>query len=126
MPGSNGVKITGLRELDRALGKYDTDVRKGLRAELKLAADPVRSRAEALAVSGISNMGGGPWARMRVGVLTKGSYVAPKSRGRGGSPRPNLAGELYEAMSTALDETRVEVFALVEGMLDRAAGMNGF
>jgi hypothetical protein len=23
MPGSNGVKITGLRELDRALGKYD-------------------------------------------------------------------------------------------------------
>jgi hypothetical protein len=122
----NGVKITGLRELDRALGNYDKDVRKGLRTALAAAAEPVRSQAESLA-SGVGNIAGGPWSRMRIGVTAKGAYVAPKSRNRGGSPRPNFGNLLMNrAMLPALGEATPEVLTALEAMLDRAANSNGF
>jgi hypothetical protein len=64
---------------------------------------------------------------MRIGVTSKGAYVAPKTRRRGGSPRPNLATNLMnQAMLPALDDSADEVVARLERMLDRLDNTHGF
>jgi hypothetical protein len=87
------IRVTGLRELQRACNASEREVRLGVRAKLREAAEPVRARAEELAVGSIRNIGP-VWSRMRVGVTPGAVYVAPRARRRGGSPRPNLGGLL--------------------------------
>lgn len=126
MPATTGVKVRGLRELNRAFKNVDRDLRKELRDELKDVAEPVRSSAETLAGQSIRNIGP-VWERMRVGVTTKVVYVAPRAKRHGGSPRPNLAGLLIDrAMQPALDQHEGDVVNRLERMLDRIGNKNGF
>jgi hypothetical protein len=119
------IQVSGLRELDRAFGQIAQDVRKELRLELRKVAEPVRVRAESLAVADIRNIGG-QWSRMRIGVTSGGAYVAPKTRGHG-SPRPNLGTLLMgKAMQPALTDETDMVVAGINRMLDRLGGENGF
>jgi hypothetical protein len=121
-----GVKITGLRELDRAFKTISKDLQQGLRAEMKDAAEPVRLRAEQLAESRIRNATG-PWTRMKSGVTTRGAYIAPSARRRGGSPRPNYGGLLMSrAMVPAAEQKRDEVVDRLERWIDRITDDEGF
>jgi hypothetical protein len=120
------VVVRGLRELQRDLGRYAVDVKKDLRRELQTVAEPIRTKAQGLAVSNIRNIGP-TWERMRIGVIARGVYLAPKSRRRGGSPRPNLAPLLLDkAMQPAVDGSEAMVVAALEVMLDRVGAENGF
>lgn len=120
------VRVQGLRELNAAFGRLSVELKAELAAGLAAAAEPVRSTAEQLAGSNIRNIGD-QWSQMRVGVTSKVVYVAPKRRRRRGSPRPNLAGLLMDrAMQPALEEKAVEVYTLVDVMIGRLAGENGF
>jgi hypothetical protein len=123
---ASGIRVEGLRELDRAFGKISKDVRRDLRVEIRKVAEPVRVRAESLAVADIRNIGG-TWSRMRIGVTTFGAYVAPKARRRGGSPRPNLGGLLMnKSMVPALHDESDVVVAGIDAMLGRLGGEAGF
>jgi hypothetical protein len=126
MPGSSAIHVSGLRELQRDLGRYAKDLKKELSVELKAVAEPVRAAAEQMASANIANIGP-TWSRMRVGVTSSLVYVAPKSKRRGGSPRGNLAGLLSEkAMQPALEENEPVIEAALEAMLDRLGEKNGF
>jgi hypothetical protein len=126
-PGATrSIKVHGLRELQRDLKKYQSDLAKELRGELKDAAEPVRVEAERLALQDIRNIGP-TWSGMRVGVTGRMVYVAPKRRRKGGSPRPNLAGLLMEkAMQPALDKHEGDVVNKVEDLIDHLATHYGF
>jgi len=115
-----------LPELRRALAQYDVDLKRELDKELKSAAEPVRLAAQGLADAGISRIGH-RWDRMRIGVTSKSVYVAPASRRRGGSPRPNLGNLLLErALMPALDGNEDRIVASLEAMLDRLGSDAGF
>lgn len=138
MPAVEGVRVEGLRELQRGLKNVGSDFSKKLRGELRAAGESVRSLAESKAESNIRNIGaswargslrnvGAPWARMRVGVTATMVYVAPMSRNQGGSPRPNLGGLLMtRALIPAADERQDETLLAVEHLLDVVAAENGF
>jgi hypothetical protein len=119
----DGVRVDGLRDLQRAFAKFGTEEKKRLRGALADAAEPVRARAVELADANIRNIGD-QWDQMRVGVTSKVVYVAPKQRrrrgARVGSGRPNLAPLLMDrAMSPALEETKPQVIDLLDGVLGR-------
>lgn len=113
-----GVRVEGLNEFLRVARASEKRVRSDVRAGLREAAEPVRSRAQSLAASNISRLGP-RWGAMKVGVTLNYVYVAPAARRAGGSPRPNLGGLLMQkAMSPALDEKRGEVEDRLEKVLD--------
>lgn len=126
MPADSAIRVDGLRELQRAFAAADKVVAKDLRDSLREAAEPVRSDAERLAASEITNINeGDPWQGMRIGVTRTTVYVAPRRRGvkaRGDQARrrPNLAGLLMdEALQPALDSNRNEIERRVDGVLER-------
>lgn len=115
--------FSGLQRDMRALGK---DIAKETRKTIAAAAEPIRADAEKLADQNIRNIGS-RWDRMRIGVTVGGVYVAPKSRRRGGSPRPNLAPLLMEkAMVPAVAKRANEVVDTVEAMIALHAKEHGF
>lgn len=117
------LRVEGLRELQRAFSVADKTLAKELRSRLRDVAEPVRAKAERLAVQEIRNIGI-PWSRMRVGVTRSLVYVAPvergvKTRGRTSRHRPNLADLLMgRAMSPALDANQGRVLHELEEVLD--------
>lgn len=138
MPPVEGIRLEGLRELTLGFQHVSKDVSKKFRAELREVGEGVRALAESKAESDIPHIGatwargsfggaGAPWARMRLGVTSSMVYIVPRSRRRGGSPRPNLAGLLLNrAMTPAADELREATVVKVEGMLERITAENGF
>jgi hypothetical protein len=126
MPNTSAIRVSGLRELQSSLAKVNRDVKKELALELKAVGEPVRAAAEQLATANISHIGP-VWERMRLGVTTKVVYVAPATRRKLGSPRPNLAGLLMDkAMQPALDQNAAGIEAALEVMLDRISIDSGF
>ena len=126
---NGSVRISGLAELNRAFRKMSGDLDKELKAALKKAAEPVETRAEALALGRIRNMPRSPrWADMRIGVSGKATvYMVPRAKRRGGSGRPNLKSLLLDqSMDPALMEKQGEVVEEVGQMIDRLAGASGF
>ncbi len=120
------VRVKGLRELDRALNAYNKDVKKDMRKELRVVAEPVRALAEQMAVGNIGNIGS-VWSRMKLGVTSRVVYVAPRARNKGGSPRSNLGALLMEqAMQPALDSRTDEVINGLESWLGRVGDRHGF
>lgn len=122
---SAGVRVEGLRELNRSLSRVNRTVGKIVRDELKQAAEPVRATAESYATQRITNIGG-TWPAMRTGSTIGTVYVAPKARNRGGSPRSNLGVLLFEQMSEALDRETPGIVRKVEQALDNMAIRAGF
>jgi hypothetical protein len=121
---AGAIRVDGLRELQRACAASEREVRLGVRAKLREAAEPVKEEAERLGPQEISNLGPA-WARMRVGVTTSVVYVAPASRRRGGSPRRNLGGLLMNrVLQPALDAKKDEVERKLEEALDAIAERN--
>lgn len=120
---SGAVRVHGLRELNRAFARADKETRKEVRAAERAIAEPVRATAENLAGSEISGLQRSPqWAGMRIGVTRSLIYVAPKSRRKIGSRRPNLAGLLLSrAMEPALEQHRGDIERAIERALDRIA-----
>lgn len=122
------TRISGLRELLRALNKINREVANEVKEELKTAAEPVRALAESYAFGGIRNIGN-EWGEMRLGVsLAQGSvYIVPARRNSGGSPRPNLGTLLLdEAMLPALAKKQDSVVEAVGDAFDRLAFRSGF
>jgi hypothetical protein len=127
-PGA--IHVQGLLELSRAFRRADATLSKELRKDLRDAAEPIRLRAQALAVEEIPRIGI-PWSRMRVGVTQKLVYVVPQQHGtkRQQNKRPNLVDLLLDrAMNPAFVENidRViqaidEVLATVGSAWERAA-----
>ena len=91
------------------------------RRELQAAAKPIKQDAQTLALASITHLGG-PWSRFRIGIAGGGEtvYLAPASKRKGGSPRPNLAPLLlHDAMEPAVDRNTGEAVAKIEAMVDR-------
>jgi hypothetical protein len=80
MPPERAVRIEGLAELRTAFRVAGTEMSKDLDSALKSSAEPVRTDAQSLALSGIRRIGL-PWSRMRVGITRHTVYVAPIPRG---------------------------------------------
>lgn len=121
-----GVKVEGYRELMRSFALISDELRTGLRAQLAEAAQPVKPKAEGMAVSNIRNIGD-RWSRMRIGITTTAVYLAPAARRRRGSPRPNLGPLLMKrSMLPAVEQTMPEVEARLEGWLDVLGEGQGF
>ena len=116
------LAVKGYTELARTFQHAPRDVNKAYREELRTIGEPTRLTAEELAVSSIRKIGH-DWSRMRTGITTRVTYVAPRERGakgRGGSRRPNLARLLMErAMQPALDRNRGQVEHDFDVMLGR-------
>lgn len=120
------VRVKGLRETISAFDKMQGRAGNIIRAELAIVGEPVRSAAAALAVENIRNIGD-DWSQMRLGIVTRAVYIAPKQRRRRGSPRPNLAVLLLErAMFPAVEQHEPEVIAALETAIDRLAVEGGF
>ena len=121
------VHVKGAAELEKAFRDLRRDVLAELRPALLAAAEPVRRTAEEMAAGQVSNMTE-PWSRMRVGATARhGVYVAPKSRRRGGSPRPNFGGLLLSrALLPAVEEKQGEVVNALEAAVTVAAARQGF
>lgn len=128
MPDEFTLHVRGYRELSRAFSKADAQLSRDLRSSLKAAAEPVRSDAELLARARIRRIRTAgtrlDWARMRVGVTSTVTYVAPrergvKARGRSRLRRPKFAGLLLSrSMEPALERNAPRVAAEVEHLLD--------
>lgn len=118
------VRVTGLRDLQRAFALVGPAAKKELRAALKEIGEPIARDAESLATARISRIGQA-WPQMRVGVTQNLVYVAPKQRGRlsrqnPARRRPNLFDLLMgRAMEPALDQNIPGAEAAVGRALDR-------
>lgn len=123
---ARAVRVEGLRELERAFGAADRELRNDFRDALEESAAPVRSDAQALAGSGvIRNLhAGDPWAGMRTGVGRSVAWVAPMERGAKGRGnqrrrRRRFADLLVDrAMEPALDLSVAKVEARFEQLMD--------
>lgn len=121
-----GIQVQGYRELMRSFALISNGLRRDLRSQLAEAASPAKDRAESLADTNIRNIGG-RWSRMRIGVTTTAVYLAPATRRRGGSPRPNLGPLLMkDSMLPAVEETLPAVRVRLDGWLDELGGEAGF
>jgi hypothetical protein len=125
--GFGAIEVEGLPELYQALGELDISIQENLKEGLLEGAEPVRRRAEGLAMSEITNMTD-HWARMKIGITGRALvYIAPLSRRTAaGSPRPNLSGLLLDQMEDAAVEGETEVLASVEASVGRAIKEAGF
>lgn len=125
--GFGAIEVEGLPELYTALAELDITIQENLKEGLLAGAEPVRRRAEGLAMSEITNMTD-HWARMKLGVTGRALvYLAPLSRRTAaGSPRPNLSGRLLDEMELAAREGEPGVQAAVEAAVGRAIREAGF
>lgn len=126
MPGAAEIHVEGQKELERAFRRLRKEVLADLRPTLVALAEPVRRTAEVLAVQEITNIGD-QWGRMRIGATVRGVYVAPRSRNRGGSRRPNFAGLLMSrAMEPALDQHKEKILAEFDAVINISAAKAGW
>lgn len=121
-----GVTVRGYTNLQRLFAKAGPEAKKDLRDRLKELAEPTREDAERLAETRISRIGD-EWGKMRVGVTTKVTYVAPVQRGVKGRGdlkrrRPKFATLMEQrAMIPALNENRDGIIQGVRGLFDALA-----
>lgn len=129
------VIVEGISQLDRAFAKSSKDLQRGLREELRVAAEPVRQQAQQLAIARIRNIGGlrpRSWANMRTGQVRGLVYIAPKQRGRMTQKNPRRYARhkfkpiLKRQMEDALTANEEQVEKRLELMLHIIKQRNGF
>lgn len=111
--------------MQRAFRVADKTLSRELRKGLRDSAEPVRSDAEMLAGTRISNMGAPAsadaqdWRRMRVGVTRTSVYVAPRSRASSGSRKRRNLFDLMtgRSLEPALDANVDEVTRRLDDVL---------
>lgn len=99
-----------------AFAVLDKTTAKRVNAGLKMAAEPVKTGAERLAIVDMKRSRV-PWWQMRIGVTKAFVYVAPRQRNKHrGDPRwkrPNMADKLLRAELTSLEQNASRVEANV-------------
>ncbi len=121
---AQGIRVTGLANVQRSLRSAEKDVRLGIRGELRGFAEPTRLLVEYLAIFEIEKMTL-PWSRMRTGITLNSVYIAPREKGARGIKRyerPNFSRLMMDrAMQPALDWTAPELVNDFNDMLNRVA-----
>ena len=120
---SSAIRVHGLRQLNRAFAKADKNLKKELTQTLKQVAEPVRAdaarRTHLIRNVRSSSEAARDWSQMKTSAQTSMTYVAPRARRRGGSPRPHFGTLLMDmAMQPALDAHAAEVEHELGRMLD--------
>ena len=123
--GSAHIIVRGRAELEKAFLELRREVLREIKPALLTAAEPARRDAETIARENISNLGY-PWSQMRIGATPRGVYIAPKSKRRRGSRRPNLAPLLAKSMQQAADQNQEKVVKAISVAVDVAAARTGF
>jgi hypothetical protein len=115
------VRITGLKELQRALRQVDKSLGADFKNELKKAGEPVaRSAAAKLArYQGAST-------NVRVHALGKGVFVRQQARKVTGLRGDFGAVQMRNAFEPALDENQHRIVSDVEDALGRWINSAGF
>jgi hypothetical protein len=96
MAGLAGLRVEGLRELNRAFAQASKDVNREMRAELRAVAEPIKRVATGLAQASLSNLGSGRWSKFRIGVTQTAVYMVPSARNRTKRHRPKFGVALLE------------------------------
>lgn len=130
MPADSGVRVEGLRELQRAFSRAGPEARKLMRDEMRDVAEPVKEQAEQLTVHTISGVDQqDKWAVARIGVTTKEVFIVPKQKGVGRNRarkrrygRPAFGALLMErAYGPALEHNQTTIVRGFEHALDQLA-----
>jgi hypothetical protein len=113
------IVVSGLEDVNRAFNRIDSRLGRAKTNALKVAVEPVRKDAEALAPHVVRNLRRGPgpsgadWSGVRTGVTQKTVYIAPTQRGRSRNPkkkRPNFKDLVLDrAWKPAADHNREKV-----------------
>lgn len=128
MPTSSPVIFTGMRELNRDLKATGPAVVKQMRIGLRIAVEPIKKDAEALAQSDISGMRRAkrkppPWSVQRIGQNSREVYMVPKEKGARGVTeskrrRPAFASLLLgRSYDPAVEANRGQVANTVEHLV---------
>lgn len=121
------VHFSGLRELDRALGKADKDLRRVLRADLKEMADIVAREAVHIAEEKGLVRSGDMIRKIAPFALVRGAGVRSSSRHRGYAYPRRLEYEGRDgsgygpraSVLPALEEKKDDLWAAADALLDR-------
>jgi hypothetical protein len=128
MAGAVGeIHIKGQVELERAFLELRKEVLLELKPALAEIGETTRLEAESRVGANIENIGP-RWQRMRLGIIVKGVYIAPKSRRKNAaaSLRPNLAPLLKTQMESALEAKKWILELRMNELITTSAAKNGF
>lgn len=118
------IRFEGLREFDRALGRADKTLRKGLRTELKETAGIVATEARMIAAAKGLRQSGDLIRGIRPFANARGAGVRSSARHRG-YPYPRRlefgSGRARASLLPALEAKKGVVRAKAEHLLDRIA-----
>lgn len=117
-----GVRIRGLRELNRSLQKANKGAAKSVRDGLKEAAWPIVEAAKAKE----TRWGGASIGTIGPRASVRGVFVTQRARKVTGNRGDFGALQMRQAFIPALEENREEVFVAVEHAIDHlldAAGL---
>ena len=119
---AGSVKVTGLKELQRALRMGDKALTKEIKKELRTAGNIVRDDAR----SRFAGSDAASAAAYRTIVRQRGVAVE-QSLGRTTGTRPDFSAlQLSRALEPALEAKSEEVVDQLDGMLDRIGRSAGF
>lgn len=119
---AGAVRVTGLRQLQKALRDYDKEAAKELRAALRGAGESVRARAQELFAPVNAESAQGFKVRVRLrGVAVEQS----KPRTTGQHPEYG-ALQMKRALLPALGSERDALMEKVDAALDHARARTGF
>jgi hypothetical protein len=116
------VKVTGLKELDRAWKNVDKNLQKQLRGELKTLAEPVAATSRSLGSRFGAKTAGGYVA----GARTGGAVVRQRMRKTTGHHPEFGALQMATVLIPALDQHEDQIVNGVERLFDRIANREGF
>jgi hypothetical protein len=131
----HSIEVEGLSEFNTALKEISVTLRRTLREDLRLAAEPVARSAQELAmehISGMKRQKTVDWSQMKIGASAGAAtlvYIVPKRRRRKGSRRgrPNLVNlMLKKAMEPALIKQYETVEHAIERAVNNAVRKAGF
>ena len=116
------VRIHGLRELNRALGKVNKDAGRKVRDALKEAAEPVAASAR----TRLARYPGASTATISPRATTRSVFVTQRKRKVSGL-RPDFGTlQMKEVLLPALYDHEDDLVDAVEDALDRLGRMQGF
>ena len=121
MAGPTTFRVTGLRELLRVTDQLPKDVKRGVRAELRKVAEPVRDDATALFLSRVSPSPGK--TRYGISVRKTGTITVEQRKkgtsGRKSAKRPKFTDLVMErSLAPALEQNEGEIVAGFNRVLD--------